>query len=89
MDKASLKQALERLHRDLADSTEVDPELKELLGTLDKDIHQLLEDDTAGQTHAQGLVERAESVAARFRADHPRLEPFFREVIDTLGRIGV
>ena len=87
MDKASLKQALERLHRDLADSTEVDPELKELLGTLDKDIHQLLEDDSAG--HAHGLVERAESVAARFRADHPRLEPIFREVIDTLGRIGV
>ena len=87
MDKASLKQALERLHRDLADSTEVDPELKELLGTLDKDIHQLLEDDSA--VHARGLVERAESVAARFRADHPRLEPIFREVIDTLGRIGV
>jgi hypothetical protein len=87
MDKASLKQALERLHRDLADSTEVDPELKELLGTLDDDIHQLLEDDTDG--HTQGLVERAESLAARFRADHPRLEPIFREVIDTLGRIGV
>lgn len=88
MDKASLKQALERLHQDLAGSTEVvDPELKELLGTLDDDIHQLLEDDSTTSTH--GLVERAESVAARFRADHPRLEPIFREVIDTLGRIGV
>ena len=89
MDKESLKQALKRLHQDLAGSTEVDPELKELLGTLDEDIHQLLEDDSASPDHAQGLVERAESVAARFRADHPRLEPIFREVIDTLGRIGV
>ena len=89
MDKESLKQALQRLHQDLAGSTEVDPELKELLGTLDEDIHQLLEDDSASPHHAQGLVERAESVAARFRADHPRLEPIFREVIDTLGRLGV
>lgn len=89
MERDSIKQALERLHRDLADSPAVDPELKSLLGTLDDDIRQVLGDEGADPGHAQGLIERAEAIAARFRADHPRLEPVLREVINTLGRIGV
>lgn len=89
MDRESIKQSLERLHRDLATSTDVDPELKELLAVLDQDIHQVLAEGSEDPPHAHGLVERAESIAARFRADHPKLEPIFREVIDTLGRIGV
>jgi len=34
-------------------------------------------------------LERAELLEARFAIDHPTVERFMREVIDTLAKIGV
>ncbi len=81
-----LKDTLEDLHRRLADTDDVDPELKELLEVLDGDIHKLLE---TGAPEPAGLASQAESVASRFAARHPQLEGVLREIADALARVGI
>ncbi len=87
MPREKLENTLKELHETLQQSREVDPDDVALLRTLDEDIRRLLADET--DTGPQGLTERAEALAARFRADHPALEKVVREIIDTLARIGV
>ena len=88
MQPDQLKQTLTNLHEELAGDQTVDPELQTLLATLDDDIHKLL---TAGEEtpETHGLMDAAEALAARFAADHPRLEALAREVVAALAKMGV
>lgn len=88
MPNNELKHTLQRLHRELIDATDVDPELEALLATLDDDIHELLAEE-APEIEVPGVMVSAESLAARFAADHPRAEALVRELIAALGRMGV
>ncbi len=86
MDLEKMKSTVRSLHQELAAETEVDQELKDLLTTLDEDIHQLVEPlDPAGT----GLMDQAENLAARFAAAHPRLESAMQEIIAALAKMGV
>ena len=86
MDLEKMKSTVRSLHDELATETEVDQELKDLLTTLDEDIHQLVEPaDPAGT----GLMDQAENLAARFAAAHPRLESAMQEIIAALAKMGV
>ena len=88
MQIEQLKQTLNNLHEELAGEQTVDPELQTLLTTLDDDIHKLLTtSDEPPQTH--GLMDTAEALAARFAADHPRLEALTRELVAALAKMGV
>ncbi len=87
MDLDELKGTLKSLHEELARETEVDQELKDLLTTLDEDIHQLVEPPT--EPADGGVLEQAESLAARFAAAHPRLESMMQEVVAALAKMGV
>lgn len=89
MPDETLRRSLKSLHAHLERSDRVDPELAGLLDVLDRDIHRLLETETEQRTRPHGVIERAEAMAARYGADHPQLEGVFREIIDTLARIGV
>ena len=88
MEREQLKQTLRSLHEELESQETVDPELSELLGTLDQDIHQLISQTSEIQETA-GTVDAAESLAARFAATHPRAEAIMQEIIALLGRMGV
>ena len=81
-----LKDRLANLHERLAATDDVDPELRELLTVLDRDIHKLLEGDDA---QPDDLAGRAESAASRFAANHPQLEPILREIAAVLARAGI
>ena len=88
MEREQLKSTLNTLHETLSHESDVDPEHKDLLLTLDADINDLLAEETP-PAETSGLMDAAESLAARFAADHPRAEPILREIVAILGRMGV
>lgn len=88
MQKEQLKQTLTALHQELAGDQTVDPELQTLLATLDDDIQKLLIADTQ-PSETNSVADAAEALAARFAAEHPRLEALVRELVASLAKMGV
>ncbi len=90
MNKEQLKSTIQGLHEHLESAENVDPELRDMLVTLDGDIHHLMTAESAPQAeHARGVMDRAESLAARFAADHPHAEALLREIVAALAKMGV
>lgn len=94
-DTSNLKSHLKSLHANLAQTGDVDEELKGLLRQLDGDIRVLLERRAAEPAEQQdesttyGLAERTQELTARFAAEHPRLEPALRELGRMLSNMGI
>ncbi len=88
MTQEDLRQKLAALHRELGRETNVDPELKRMLETVDADIHHMLTEGPKGGQRNE-LAERLRAVEADFAARHPHLEPLLREVVHLLQRIGI
>lgn len=89
MKSNDLKESLKELHANLESAANVDAELKELLQVLDTDIHQLLGKEAPVAEDAAGLAERAQSISARFAAQHPTIEPTLRELGNMLANMGI
>lgn len=95
--QAQLKAHLKTLHASLAETGTVDEELRSLLRQLDGDIHQLLQQRTASESAAapvlsaqdEGMASRAQELAARFAAQHPRMEPALRQLGNMLSNMGI
>jgi predicted component of type VI protein secretion system len=95
MTQESLRELLARVHERLSASGSVDRELRQLLGTVMRDIERALAPgaQTAARpatlapaaTHAP----RLESLAVRFEAGHPGLAELLRQLIDALGKAGI
>ncbi len=81
-----LRQKLSALHAELQSANRLDPELRALLDTLDRDIQVLL-----GQSpsEAANLAEALRKQAAKFAAQHPTLEGSLRDIAETLSRMGI
>ena len=93
-DTTLLKAHLKSLHASLAETGTVDEELHVLLRQLDGDIHQLLqqrasESIPASAPQDDGLATRAQELAARFAAQHPRMEPALRQLGNMLSNMGI
>lgn len=88
MQRELLKQTLNKLHQELAGESDVDPELQQLLTTLDEDIHQLLQTESTDEATSP-VADAAEALAARFAVEHPRIEAMVREVVAALAKMGV
>jgi hypothetical protein len=87
MTSANVKLLLEKLRAELRNST-VDDETREALQAFDGEIHQLIgEEDSAGEPGA--VVERARELESRFATDHPTAARVMREILDTLGKLGI
>lgn len=90
MSNEQLKTALKDLHRHLESAgSSVDAETKNLLQTLDSDIHQLLVREPSSREEHAGLAERAQELSARFAAQHPQLEGVLRQLGITLEGMGI
>jgi chromosome segregation ATPase len=90
-NESALKAHLKTLHRNLAETGEVDAELQMLLHQLDGDIKKLLEKRANDEpdTTTYGLAERGQELTARFAARHPHLEPALRELGNILASMGI
>lgn len=84
---ADLRKQLESLHGELARTTSVDRDSKELLVTLLNDISRLLESKPADAE--QSLTGRLDELAVQFDAEHPSLGTAIRRVVDALAKAGI
>lgn len=83
-----LRAQLKALHEQLSALRVVDTESRQLLLVLLADISRLLEPDAAAQRE-NSPVERLESLAVRFDADHPALSAALRQLMDALAKAGI
>ena len=86
MADKNLNELLTELNEALEKIEEIDPETRALVKDLDEDINRLLE---AGEDDVEGVMDRAQSVQARFALEHPVAERFIREIIDALAKVGI
>lgn len=86
MSQQRVKELLKELQSELAASEGLDEETLSLARQLDKEIDDLIAESEAVVTPE---LESAIALEARFAATHPVAERIIRELIATLGRIGV
>lgn len=89
---SDLRTQLAALHSELARTSSVDPQSRELLVSILGDITRLL---GAGGTSSEAadedrpLNERLDEVAVQFEAEHPALGTAIRRVVDALAKAGI
>lgn len=81
-----VKELMAQLDKELASANELDEETLALARKLDRDIDELIE--TAENRNSPALDDAIE-LEAHFAVRHPMAERIIREVIDTLGRMGI
>ncbi len=86
MSDEDIRQTLKRLHQELETADHVEPELKSLLKQVDADIHKVLR---ATDESPEGTRERVEELVAQFATSHPQADRFLRELMDSLGKLGI
>ena len=84
MSKERIKDLLGQLREELR-TTDIDEELEQLLGELDDDIENVVEEDG----DLSEVIDRAKKLEANFATSYPTAERFVREVIDLLVRMGI
>ncbi len=86
MPEQAIKEQLETLHRVLSEHPQMDEETRNLMRQVAEDIDSI---DTMEEAQANDLASTLEEHVVRFDHDYPTLAAVVRQVIDTLGRIGV
>lgn len=84
-----LRDRLASLHSELARTSAVDPQARELLITLLGDITRLLGASTSAEEEHRSVTERLDELAVQFEAEHPALGAAVRQVADTLAKAGI
>ena len=84
---AELERRLSELHAELARTQSVDPESRELLEHVRRDIESVLErSDERGQSTLRG---RLEAAIEHFETSHPVLTATMGRVMDQLANLGI
>jgi uncharacterized protein (DUF2267 family) len=90
MDQDSLRDLAAKLHEQLSDALRADPNSRERLNDLMKDVNRLIDKPADPPSEGQlSLPDRLERIAVRFEADHPTLAASARRLIDLLGEVGI
>jgi hypothetical protein len=90
MDKDSLRDLVAKLHTELSDALRADPQSRERLSDMMKDINRLIDKPADSTSSPQGsLPDRLERIAVQFEADHPTLAASARRLVDLLGEVGI
>jgi predicted component of type VI protein secretion system len=84
-----LRELLARVHERLTHAGDVEPESRELLITLTRDIERMLGVRRSATPPARHAIPRLEALAAQFEAGHPALAQVVRQLIDALGKAGI
>lgn len=90
MDKDSLRDLAAKLHAELTEALRADPNSRERLSDMMKDINRLIDKPAGSPASAQGsLPDRLERIAVQFEAAHPTLAASARRLVDLLGEVGI
>ena len=87
MADEKLHQLLTQVHEQLQQQDSLDAESQDLLQQVLTDVKAASGDAT--EEFQQDLSERIEQQAVQFEQAHPTLAEILRQIMDTLGRIGV
>lgn len=86
LNKDKIRSLLAQLQKELDNGATLDNETIALLKKLDRNVDTLVRTD--GSDNAP-VMDDAIALEARFAADHPVAERVLRELIDTLGKMGI
>ena len=94
MSDTQIRETLQRLHTVLQSQPDLDPELKTLLQSLDRDIQSALSRQQAPASGADvgeegDLATQAQTLATRFAAEHPNIDRALRELGSLLLGLGL
>ena len=100
MTEETLRQLLARVHERLSSSSTVDPEARDMLATVMRDIEGALgkvlpRTDTVSSVavspdaRVAAAVPRIEAVAVRFEAEHPAIAQLLRQIGTLLEQAGI
>jgi hypothetical protein len=102
MDRHELTSLLEKLRSELESGQAVDGQLRQSLNALEQDIQRVLAQASSRSgegamaagapfisSNDESLSERAQEIEARFATEHPYLANTLRDVMDTLGKMGI
>jgi hypothetical protein len=87
MSNDKIKTLLESLQQEIA-NTDINEDTRSLMQALESDIQDLLDVDNE-KSDTGSVIENAKYLETQFAAEHPVAERFLREIVETLGRIGV
>ncbi|TVS16986.1 MAG: DUF4404 family protein [Gammaproteobacteria bacterium] len=87
MSSSRLREQLEAIRRELADSDSVDAGNRALLEQVAEDIERVLDDED--ETTPDTVRGRMKKAAVDFEAEHPRLARVVNEVVEALARMGI
>jgi len=88
MDHDRLRQLVASLHQELGDAKSVDPESRQLMASLIRDIDRVLDTPSSARPN-EPLQDRLEELLLRFEARHPAIATSIHELIDALARAGI
>lgn len=104
MTEETLRQLLARVHERLSGSSPIDPEARDMLATVMRDIDSALGKGSAGAPGRTGIpapgpsavpaganaaAPRLEALAVRFEAEHPAIAQLLRQIGALLGQAGI
>jgi len=81
------RQSLEQLHTELEQTQPMDPETRQLLEHLMKDIQSALQDSTGSQHRYTALSQRLTDSVKRLEESHPNLVLSIGQVLDHLANV--
>ncbi|MBU2678086.1 MAG: DUF4404 family protein [Gammaproteobacteria bacterium] len=87
MSNTQIRELLAKLRKEIK-KTELDEDTRELVRDLDADIDDLL-DPEGNRAETDSVLQKARELETNFATEHPTIERFMREVIDTLVRMGI
>jgi hypothetical protein len=103
MTDETLRQLLSRVHQRLGSPSAIDPETREMLATVMRDIEGALGNDTpsagavppvtstpvSADARVAATQPRLEALAVRFEAEHPSLARTLRQIGELLAQAGI
>ena len=89
MVRDELRNALEGLHAQLGETSDVDDDTRQLLISVTADIERVLADDSPSPDVDESLTQRLEDVMRQFGAEHPMIGGLLQRLSDGLANLGI
>jgi hypothetical protein len=89
MPDETLRELLARVHERLGASSSIDPEAREMLATVMRDIDALTKGAPRAASTPAPPAHRLEALAVRFESDHPSIAQLLRQIGEVLSQAGI
>ena len=88
MDQDALRRQIAKLHADLDQAHQNNPDARESLGDILPQIKRMADEPQPGAADVS-LTDKLEKVAVQFEVDHPTLAASARRLVELLGEAGI